>query len=89
MKKCCVPILALFLCAGIAQAQIERGDTEVSFLGFFSMFVGENVDANGSGSLQLSYGKYISSYLQIGIAPIFCCFEIYPLSQRTVLSVHF
>jgi len=50
-------------------AQIESGDTEVSFMGYFSTFVGEDVDANGYGSLQISYGKYYTKYFQMGIAP--------------------
>lgn len=38
-------------------------------MGFFSTFVGKDVETNGYGSLQISYGKFYSKYLQLGIAP--------------------
>ena len=60
----------LLILAGSSYAQVEAGDKEVSFLGFFSTFVGEDVDANGYGSLQISYGKYYTKFFQVGIAPI-------------------
>ena len=60
------------LCCLIAPnlfGQVEAGDKEVSFLGFFATQVGEDIDPNGFGSLQISYGRFMSKYLEIGIAP--------------------
>ena len=70
MKTAIVCLLTL-LTASFSFAQIEGGDTEVSFLGYYSTFLGDDVETNGTGSLQLSYGKYISRHLQIGLAPTF------------------
>ena len=67
-KKFIVAIALFLLCSG-AWAQIERGDTEVGFLGYYITRVGEDVEVNGSGIIQLSYGKYITPKLQIGFSP--------------------
>ena len=69
MRKVILITAGLCLVASGALAQIERGDSEVSFLGYFSTMVGEDVEPNGSGSFQLSYGKYVSRYLLFGVAP--------------------
>lgn len=69
MKKGFLIAVALFLLVSGAWAQIERGDSEISFMGYYNTLVGEDVEVNGSGVFQLSYGKYITSRLQIGIAP--------------------
>jgi hypothetical protein len=50
-------------------AQIEKGDTEVGLQGYFVSRVGEDIEANGAGSIQLSWGKYFTDRLLIGIAP--------------------
>jgi len=70
MKKIAILFCLILLLTNSSFAQIEPGDKEVSFLGFFSTFVGEDVEANGFGSLQISYGKYYTKYFQLGIAPI-------------------
>ncbi|MCD6115842.1 hypothetical protein J7K93_02405 [bacterium] len=70
MKKTALILALLLIITGSCFAQIQAGDKEVSFLGFFSTFVGENIDANGYGSLQISYGKYYTKFFQVGIAPI-------------------
>jgi hypothetical protein len=62
-------VVALLLIYTTAQAQIEQGDTEISFMGYYSTVVGEDVDPNGTGSFQLSYGKYITPHLLLGVAP--------------------
>ena len=68
MKK--TIILLTFLTIAIpAFTQVERGDTEVSFLGYYNTIVGEDVDPNASGFLQISYGKYLTPNLLVGIAP--------------------
>jgi len=69
MKRCTFFIMALFLLTSGAFAQIEGGDTEVSFMGFFFTRIGEDSEANGAGSVQLSYGKYITPRLLLGVAP--------------------
>ena len=70
MKKTLFVIgFLLIVVAGNIFAQIESGDKEVSFLGYFSTFVGEDVEPNGFGSLQISYGRFMSKYLEVGIAP--------------------
>ncbi len=69
MKKCILLITAIVIFSSTCFAQIESGDKEIAFMGFFSTFVGEDVDANGYGSLQISYGKYYGRYMQLGIAP--------------------
>jgi len=69
MKKLAIIlILSMIACSNVL-AQIESGDKEISFMGYFSTFVGEDVETNGYGSLQISYGRYYSRYLQLGIAP--------------------
>jgi len=70
MKKIYVFIIALLMFSSSGFCQVESGDREISFLGFFSTFVGEDVEPNGYGSIQISYGKYYGRYLEIGIAPI-------------------
>ena len=69
MKKGFFVTVALFLICSGAWAQIEKGDTEISFMGYYITRVGEDVEVNGSGVFQLSYGKYITPRLQIGISP--------------------
>lgn len=73
MKKAFLVVLMLLVTSG-AYAQIEKGDTELSFMGYFRSIVGEDVDVNGSGSFQLSYGKYITPKLMIGLAPVLSFF---------------
>lgn len=70
MRRHFCAFMILMMIAGGAYAQIESGDTEVGFQGYFLTILGEDIDANGSGSVQVSYGKYLSSKLLIGIAPI-------------------
>ena len=69
MKKLMVLFSISLLFFSKSSAQIESGDKEVSFMGYYSTFVGEDVEPNGYGSIQISYGKYYSRYLQLGFAP--------------------
>ncbi|MCK5148250.1 hypothetical protein KAR48_15950 [bacterium] len=69
MKKFLFILVLVIILAGQTFAQVEAGDREVSFLGYYSTFIGEDFDANGSGSLQLSYSKFYTKNLQIGFAP--------------------
>lgn len=70
MKKYAVAAVLLLVLSVNAYSQIESGDKEISFMGYFSTRTGEDVDPNGYGSLQLSYGRYYGRNLEIGIAPI-------------------
>ena len=63
MKKLIILFIFSLISVSNSFAQIESGDKEVSFLGFYSTFVGEDVEPNGYGSLQISYGKYYSRYM--------------------------
>ncbi|MFH1942082.1 MAG: hypothetical protein ABIL68_08240 [bacterium] len=70
MKKGLLFTVALLILASGAQAQIEKGDTEVSFMGYYITYVGgEDVVGFGSGSFQLSFGKYLTNRVIIGVAP--------------------
>ena len=69
MKKILI-LIALLLWAFGAHAQIEKGDTEVGLMGYFASFVGGDNEANGVGSVQLSYGKYLTPNFQFGVAPV-------------------
>ncbi|MBN2417597.1 hypothetical protein JXO52_17300 [bacterium] len=71
MKKVFLIMAAMLIVCSPLFGQIESGDKEVSFLGYFSTFVGDDVEANGFGSVQISYGKYYSKYFQAGFAPTF------------------
>ncbi len=68
-KKLWLFVSCFLFIAGNLFGQVESGDKEVSFLGYFSTFVGEDVEPNGYGSLQISYGRFMSKYLELGIAP--------------------
>ncbi len=48
---------------------VERGDSEVSFMGFYSKIVGTEMDMPGIGSFKLAYGYFVSRHLQIGAEP--------------------
>ena len=74
MKRALLTLIVVLMLAPCLRAQIEQGDTEVSFMGYFASVIGEDIDPNGAGTLQLSYGKYITSRLQVGIAPILTFF---------------
>ncbi|MBN2414672.1 hypothetical protein JXO52_02470 [bacterium] len=68
MRKACIAAL-LFLCALSAQAQVEKGDSEVRFLFYYSDVRGGEFSAGGSGSLMVSYGYFINPALQLGLGP--------------------
>jgi hypothetical protein len=70
MKKGLLFVVVLVLLASAAQAQIEKGDTEVSFMGYYLTYVGgEDIGGFGSGNFQLSFGKYLTDRIVIGVAP--------------------
>ena len=67
MKRAMRLSFAFLFLAGFAFAQIEQGDSEVRFLFFYSKVGGDDSDV--SGSLQLSYGKFFTPNLQVGVGP--------------------
>ena len=69
MNKWFISIL-LFLTITIpAGAQIEKGDSEIRFLFFYSHVSGDEFSTGGRGSLQVSYGYFLTPALQIGLGP--------------------
>ena len=62
-------VTSLMFWVTISSAQVEQGDSEIRFLGFYSQMVGTENDFGGSGSVQLSYGYFLTPFLQIGVGP--------------------
>ncbi len=69
MKRTLMGIIMMLLWSLNLSAQIERGDSEISFLGYYSTMVGTDYRSGGTGIIQFSYGYFVSSYLQLGIGP--------------------
>lgn len=69
MKRIFSAILVSLFCTINLFAQVEKGDTEIGFLGFYSTMVGSKYSSGGTGSIQFSYGYFFTSNLQIGIGP--------------------
>ena len=79
MKRAGIVLILVLLMGGAAYAQIEQGDTEVSFLGYFSTIVGEDIEANGYGS-----GKSGIKALSVaGDAPDISCKELVAIQAKT------
>ncbi len=68
MRKTCTAML-LILCAVSAKAQVEKGDSEIRFLFYYSQVSGSGYSAGGNGSLMVSYGYFIIPNLQLGLGP--------------------
>ncbi len=70
MKRLFFCFLLLLVVAGSAFAQegIESGDTEISFAGTYFTLVGTDIEIS-VGNFMLSYGKYLTAKLLLGIAP--------------------
>jgi hypothetical protein len=69
MKKTCAVALVFLLWGFSLFAQVEKGDSEIGFMGYYSTMVGTPNTSGGTGSIQLSYGYFLSPRLQIGIGP--------------------
>jgi hypothetical protein len=55
---------------------VEASDNEIGFMAsYFSYIGGEGGGGGGFGSVQLSYGKFISSKLVVGVAPMIYIFS--------------
>jgi hypothetical protein len=55
--------------AGAASGQVEQGDSEVNFIGFYSTMVGTENSLGGFGTIMFNYGYFVTSHLEIGIGP--------------------
>jgi hypothetical protein len=72
LLKLWIRLLVVFCSLSTAVAshgQVESGDSEISFLGFYSTVVGVEGSSGGFGSVQLSYGYFLTPNLQIGLGP--------------------
>ena len=69
MKRIISVILMFLLWTMNSVAQVEKGDSEIGFMGYYSTMVGSQSNAGGTGSIQFSYGYFITPKLQIGIGP--------------------
>jgi len=69
MKKFLVTALIILLFTMTADAQVEKGDSEIRFLFYYSHINGDEFSSGGRGSLQISYGYFLIPNLQIGIGP--------------------
>ena len=65
MKRRALFVFILLFWTFACYAQVEKGDSEIGFLGFYSKMA----DYGGMGSVQLSYGYYVSPRFQIGLGP--------------------
>jgi len=68
MKKTLLMILLCIVINNFAYAQIEKGDSEINFLGYYASMVGTDYDSH-FGNIQFTYGHFVTKTLQIGIGP--------------------
>ena len=61
-------VLLLMFFSLTAYGQVEKGDSEIRFLGYFNRVSGDEYSST-SGSIQVSYGYFITPKLQIGAGP--------------------
>ena len=69
MKKTCAVALVFLLWGFSLFAQVEKGDSEIGFMGYYSTMIGTPNSSGGTGSIQFSYGYFLTPRLQIGIGP--------------------
>ncbi len=64
-------VILILTVVSSAFGQIEKGDKEISFMGYYGTYISSEDDAPayGFGSVQISYSKFISPLFQVGIAP--------------------
>lgn len=48
---------------------IEKGDSEISFMGFYVKMIGIENAPGGTGAINFSYGYFLNRNLQVGAAP--------------------
>lgn len=71
---------------GTTDIGIEKGDSEIQFAGFYMKMMSEGNDTGGTGFIQFSYAKFITSRFQIGVAPQLRIFESSGGKTETRLS---
>lgn len=69
MKKFLVTASIILLFTLTANGQVEKGDSEIRFMFYYSHINGDEYSTGGSGALQVSYGYFFSPNLQIGFGP--------------------
>ena len=69
MKVTVAMFFSFLILAIPCSAQIEQGDSEVRFIFFYSRISGSEFSSGGSGSLMLSYGRFFTPRLQVGVGP--------------------
>ena len=63
--------LILFICLtviNLSYSQVEKGDSEITFLGYISTHAGTDISSS-FGSILFSYGYFITANFQIGVGP--------------------
>jgi len=68
-KRLILTAICLLIFASLSFAQVEQGDSEVIFSGMYMSLVGIKDYSYSMGSLNLSYGKFVTDNLEIGIGP--------------------
>lgn len=67
-KILCILLASLlFVSTAFAEEGVEKGDTEIQFLGLY--FTGTGDAEFDYGNIQFSYGKYLTDKLLLGIGP--------------------
>ena len=69
MWKILLAIMIFITLVNFSFAQVEQGDSEINFLGYYATMVGTEYSSGGTGSIQLNYGHFVTSNLQLGIGP--------------------
>ena len=69
MRKFLIIPFVLLLFSRTTIAQVEKGDSEIRFVFFYSHVNGDEFSTGGHGSLQVSYGYFVTPNLQIGVGP--------------------
>jgi len=68
MKRRALFVFILLFWTFACYAQVEKGDSEIRFLGYLNRVSGDEYSST-SGSVQISYGYFITPKLQIGAGP--------------------
>ena len=74
------------LSSGPSDVGIDKGDSEIRFLGFYAKIVGSDNVSLEMGAIQLSYGYFVTSHLQIGFAPQLMIYQGYGGGTYTIFS---
>ncbi|MCK5147858.1 outer membrane beta-barrel protein [bacterium] len=62
--------ILILMCFSLpAVAQVEKGDSEIRLLFFYSQISNDEDDSDVSGSLQIGYGYFFTPQFQVGLSP--------------------